>query len=142
MSIQELPIISKATQDAHIWLKDLSSMLGWDDDRRRAYRLLRALLHVLRDRVPLNEAAQFGAQLPVFFRSVYYEGWSPKTPLSELRRKDDFVWAVTQSFEIGDLDDPEKAVRTAIEFISRQISPGEIDDIKACMPADIKQLWP
>lgn len=141
MTSEELPIVAKTVQDVHLWLKDLSSMLQWDD-RRRAHRLLRAVLHVLRDRLPLNELGHLGAQLPTYFRGVYYEGWSPNAPLSGLRRKSEFVTAVAAHFANESMEDAELATRVALEFLSRQISPGEMEDVKACMPDDIKQLWP
>ena len=48
--------------------------MDWDD-KHRAYRLLRATLHALRDRLTAHEAVQFGAQLPMFIRGFYYDGW-------------------------------------------------------------------
>lgn len=141
MSREELPIVAKTVQDVHLWLRDLSSMLQWDD-RRRAHRLLRAVLQVLRGRLPLNEVSQLGAQLPTYFRGVYYEGWSPSAPLSGWRRKAEFVDAVAEYFANDPMKEPEQATRIALEFLSRQISVGEMNDVKACMPDEIKQLWP
>ena len=36
-----------------------------------AYRVLRAVLHALRDRVTVDVAAKFAAQLPTLLRGVY-----------------------------------------------------------------------
>ncbi|MFI8891646.1 DUF2267 domain-containing protein [Streptomyces paradoxus] len=35
------------------------------------------MLHPLRDRLPVETAVQFGAQLPTLVRGVYYDGWRP-----------------------------------------------------------------
>jgi len=45
-------------------------------------------LHATRDRLPVEEVAQLGAQLPMLLRGSYYEGWVPaRAPLKERRRE-------------------------------------------------------
>ena len=62
--MSEPSIIDRSVEKAHIWLNDLAEQLG-TDDHRQAYRVLRAYLHALRDRLPVDEAAQ----LALSFRS-------------------------------------------------------------------------
>jgi hypothetical protein len=57
------------------WLKEIEEALG--PDRHRAYQALRAVLHCLRDRLTLSEAAQLADQLPMLVRGIYYEAWHP-----------------------------------------------------------------
>src|SRR5271165_2158597 len=40
-----------------------------------AYRALRSVLYVLRDRLTPEQAVHLGAQLPILVRGTYYEGW-------------------------------------------------------------------
>jgi len=52
-------------------------------DKRYAYRALRAVMHAIRDRLTVDETAQLAAQLPELIRGIYYEGWDPsRTPAS------------------------------------------------------------
>ena len=44
-------------------------------DRRSAYRALRSVLHVLRDRLTPEQAVHLGAQLPLLVRGIFYDGW-------------------------------------------------------------------
>jgi len=44
------------------------------EDRHHADVALSAVLHALRDRLTVSEAAQLGAQLPMLVRGFYYEG--------------------------------------------------------------------
>jgi hypothetical protein len=39
--------------------------------------VLGGMLHVLRDRLTIQEAVQPGAQLPMLIRGLYWEGWDP-----------------------------------------------------------------
>lgn len=77
MSAKEMEIFGNTLQKTHLWLDDLMAELGWQD-RHKAYLALRAVLHTLRDRLTVEEAAHLGAQLPMLIRGFYYEGWDPK----------------------------------------------------------------
>jgi uncharacterized protein (DUF2267 family) len=59
-------------QETNVWLKKLTEdhHLG-----HHAYIALRAVLHVLRDRLTPEQAVHLGAQLPILVRGIYYEGW-------------------------------------------------------------------
>ena len=62
-------------------------------DKADAYKALRAVLQTLRDRLPMQEAVHFGAQLPMLLRGLYYEGWKPaQTPIKMSR--EEFLQAV------------------------------------------------
>ncbi|MFF7206569.1 DUF2267 domain-containing protein [Streptomyces sp. NPDC008141] len=59
-------------------LKDIEQANGWPEERRKqSYAALRAVLHGLRDRLPVDGAAHCGAHLPILIRGVYYDGWKP-----------------------------------------------------------------
>jgi hypothetical protein len=62
--------IDRSVEKAHIWLNELADELG-DDDWQAAYRVLRAYLHTLRDRLTVEEAAHLVLKYEVV--SVKYE---------------------------------------------------------------------
>jgi uncharacterized protein (DUF2267 family) len=45
---------------------------GSKDQRTLSYHALRAALHALRYRLPVDESAQLAAQLPMLIRGIYY----------------------------------------------------------------------
>ena len=73
MSATGLEVFDKTVQTTNTWLKEIMEFTG--PDRRRAYRVLAAVLHALRDRLTVDEVAQLGAQLPILVRGLYYDQW-------------------------------------------------------------------
>src|ERR1700719_1588627 len=73
MSATGLEVFDKTVQTTNAWLKEIMEANGLD--RRRAYRVLAAVLHALRDRLTVDEVAQLGAQLPILVRGLYYDQW-------------------------------------------------------------------
>jgi len=110
-------------------------------DRHEAYLVLRATLHALRDRLTIEEAAQFGAQLPMLIRGFYYEGWDPTgKPLKE-RHKEEFLARIKQELRTQGTD-PEQVARAVFQVLANRISEGEIQDVEHVLPGKIRDLWP
>ena len=76
MTAMGLEGLEHMVQVTHTWINDLDDRLGWNN-KPRSYRLLKAVLHALRDWLQLNEAADLAAQLPTLLRGAYYEQWRP-----------------------------------------------------------------
>jgi uncharacterized protein (DUF2267 family) len=68
--------LDHAMHVAHIWVNDVAKEFD-TDDREFAYGVLRAWLHTLRDRLTVEAAAHFAAQLPDLIRGIFYAGWDP-----------------------------------------------------------------
>lgn len=73
MSVTGLDVFDSTLQKTNEWLQQIMQQLG-TDSRQEAYIGLRATLHTLRDRLPLEVVAHLGAQLPMLVRGIYYEG--------------------------------------------------------------------
>ena len=68
------------------WLRDIRMGLS-EENQSRAFRILRAVLHALRDHLAVHQVASLGAQLPLLFRGIWYEGWDPSGKPLRQRRK-------------------------------------------------------
>ena len=90
MSATGLDVFATTVQKTNSWLNDLMQIAGFQD-RHKAYLALRAALHALRDRLTVEEVAQFGAQLPMLIRGFYYEGWDPTGKPPKVRDKEQFL---------------------------------------------------
>lgn len=136
-----LEVFESTLQKTHLWLKEIMEDLK-THDRHRAYLVLRATLHALRDRLGVEEAAKLGAQLPMLVRGFYYEGWVPaKTPVKE-HTADQFLVHVTEAFLFDVNAHSEDIAQAVFRVISQHVTAGEIDKVKHVLPAGIRELWP
>ena len=130
----------KTVQKTQLWIDDLARELGWED-RHRVYRVLRVTLHLLRDRLPLNEAVQLGAQLPMLVRGLYYEGWRPSSMPDKSLDRREFLLAVEDALADEPDVDATQISRAAFRVLEKHISRGESQDIAGVLPKGLRELW-
>jgi uncharacterized protein (DUF2267 family) len=128
-------------QTTNIWLNDILERLGWRD-QHRAYFALRAVLHALRDHLPVDQAAALAAQLPMLVRGFYYEGWHPHGKPVKERHKEDFLAHIAMAFrDDSDVVDPEWVTQAVFHVLSKHVSSGEIESVKRSLPTELRSLW-
>lgn len=140
MSATGLSVFDSTIAKTNIWLHEIMDGLGWRE-RQRAYHALRAVLHALRDRLTIPEAADLGAQLPLLVRGLYYEGWHPSGKPVKERKKEEFVAHIAQAFRGDPTVDPEEVTRAVFRVLARHVTAGEIDEVKQMLPAELRELW-
>jgi uncharacterized protein (DUF2267 family) len=140
MSQTGLSAFDSTLQTTNTWINEVTERLNWVD-RQRAYHGLRAVLHALRDRLPVDQAAALGAQLPMLVRGFYYEGWHPGGKPVKERRKEEFLAHVGGEFHHDPVVDIEELTRVVFQVLARHVTPGEIERVKNHLPADIRSLW-
>jgi uncharacterized protein (DUF2267 family) len=123
-------------------LHEIEEAYGWPKERRnQSYAALRAVLHALRDRLSVEEAAQLGAQLPMLVRGIYYAGWDPSKVPMKLNREE-FLRRIRDEFPYEIEGDIEQLERTVLQALRRYITDGEWNDIKAVMPKELATVLP
>lgn len=137
--MSEPSIIDRSAEKAHVWVNDLAEELG-SDDQRRAYRVLRAYLHALRDRLPVNESAQLAAQLPELIRGTYYEGWKPSSTPVRYRNLADFLDRIAADAGLDGETSASYAASAASAVLRRHVSAGEIEDVRAVLPEELRPI--
>ncbi len=139
-SMTGLDVFDTTVHKTNVWLKDIMEAIG-TENRHQAYLALRAVLHTLRDRLTVEEAAQLGAQLPMLIRGLYYETWKPSDkPLKE-RTKEEFLYHISDYFQKEPIADSEHIARSVFKVMAKRVSEGEIEDVKALMPKHLHELW-
>jgi uncharacterized protein (DUF2267 family) len=141
MSQTGLAAFDSTLQTTNVWLNDILARLRWQD-RHRAYQGLRAVLHALRDRLPVDQAAALAAQLPMLVRGFFYDGWHPHgKPLKE-RHQEEFLAHVAAAFRDEPGIDPGQVARAVFHVLVKHVTAGEVENVKQCLPAEVRSLWP
>lgn len=137
--MSDVDLIDRTIEKTNIWLNELAAELG-TDSRKDAYHVLRAYLHAVRDRLSVNEAAQLGAQLPELIRGIYYEGWVPaKTPMT-FRTVEEFLARIADEALLPGETEASYACSAATRVLRRHVSAGEIDDVVAVFPEELRPV--
>ncbi|MET8265637.1 DUF2267 domain-containing protein [Micromonospora arida] len=123
-------------------LKDIENAYGWPKERRnQSYAALRTVLHLLRDRLPVDESVEFAQQLPVLVRGIYFDGWVPSDVPIKLNR-DDFLYEVRQGFPYDAEGGAERVTQVVLDTLRRHVTQGEWQDVKDTMPKDLATMMP
>ena len=139
MSQQGLETIESTTQKTHEWIAQVAEALHME--KRDAYKALRAVLQTVRDRLPLEVAVHFGAQLPMLIRGMYYEGWEPsKVPIKMTLRE--LLDAVQQKIVADRTVDPVETTQAILSVVASYVGMGEIEKAKHTFPRDMQNLFP
>jgi uncharacterized protein (DUF2267 family) len=140
MSLTGLEVFDETLHKTNAWLKEIEQVLG--PDRRRAYQALRAVRHCLRDRLPIDEAAQLGDQLPMLIRGIYYEAWHPAGKPERIRSREEFLARIDAHLAKAGTIDSKDAARAVFQSLETHVSAGEIRDVMQALPEQIRALWP
>ena len=125
----------------------LATRLGDPDNRDRAGRVLRCVLHALRERLTVEESFQLLAQLPMVIKALYIEGWQPgrhhhkiKT-LHELSEEVMRLDGMSAWRDFSGVPDAIEGIEAVIKTIADYVTAGELHDIIAVLPEDMKESF-
>ena len=141
MTAHDVSALDKTLAKTHAWIADLDTALGWHD-RQRSYAALRGVLHAIRDRLPPQEAVDLAAQMPMLVRGVFFEGWRLAGKPRRYRHKREFLAQVAAEAPWLADEDLEQVVTAVFELLSSELGGGETDQVRASLPAELRELWP
>lgn len=136
----------KYVRDGEQFLKEVASALGGSADTGKAYRIARAVLHAFRNRLSPSESLQLISQLPMLVKAIYVDGWRISEETKNLRTLGDFIEAVREEGGRATLSDfvtdreVENAIHAVFKVLKTRVSAGEIRDIVATLPEELKPL--
>jgi uncharacterized protein (DUF2267 family) len=126
------------------FLHHLATRLGNEENRERAGRILRCVLHVLRDRLSVEESLQLIAQLPLVIKGFYVEGWSPARKHARIKTIQEFAEEVMRADgtstwrDFSGVSDATEGIEAVIKTIADYVSAGELHHVIAILPEAMK----
>ena len=136
-----LPVFDTTVQESNHWLKIVESRLP-PCDRRQAYGALRAVLHSLRDRLPLEGVLGLSAELPMLLRGVLFEGWRPQQGATDMHDMDAFAETVKAQLPPQFPRQPNEAVEAVFAALGDRLDPGQTRKLVTYLPLPLRAAWP
>lgn len=133
--------LDSSLQETNLIINGLAEELGWTDRKKQAYSLMRTVLHAFRDRLSVDEAANFGAQLPLVVRGVYYDGWKPESAPQKMNRQE-LIDRVDQQFQYDTELPTEDLIEAAMRHVALRLDPLMMDNLAKNLPEDVATLLP
>lgn len=136
------PILENNIHQTMDWIYAIEEACHWDDDnQKKAFIALRAVLHQLRDLLGLEQAAHLSAQLPLVIRGIFFENWNPSPGATPKIEKADFLGSISKGlYPYRDMD-VEKTTKGVLHVLGGKLPPGEFEKIIKEIPKDIKDLY-
>jgi len=114
--------------------------VGRPEDQRYSLRVVRAVLHALRDRLPVDDAAHLASQLPELLRGVFYEGWRPSTTPHSYHDLTGFLDRVAVEAGLAGDTEAAYAAEAVATVMRRHVTPGELAKVQAVLPRPVAAL--
>ena len=122
----------------------LASDLGVPRDQ--AARILRAVLHALRNRITLDENFDLLSQLPMVLKAVYVDGWKPAKTVNQSSHLKDFLEEIRYAdaqlaaYDFGNDAKAKSMVLGVFRVLAQFVSAGELNVVVAGLPLEIKNF--
>lgn len=141
MSNTGLKAFDRTLETTHQFINDVSVAINVAD-KHITFIGIKAVLHALRDRIPLEEAVQLGSQFPALLAGFYYQGWKPAATPTKERSVTAFVAKVRENLPQGDYPtEIEYLIRGVFKTLTQWVSEGEIEEVIKMLPQDVQSLW-
>ncbi len=139
MPITGFEVFDESIQKTNILLKAIETELDWTHHRNWSYAALRSVLHVLRDRLAIQEAVKLAAQLPLLVKGIYYEGWEPSTVPQKID-KEEFIEGVRRQLPSSIDRDIREVISAVLRALRKYVSKGELEDVFSELPKDLSAM--
>jgi uncharacterized protein (DUF2267 family) len=136
--LDDVDVIDITVQKTYRWIEEISEELG-GIGRREAYRVMRAFLQTVRDRLTVDQAAELATQLPMLVRGIYYEGWVPSRAPIKMKAEELAEVFIERAILPPDREALNE-LKVAARVMRRHLSAGETADLLANLPPDIRQM--
>lgn len=137
--------INKFAQEGFTFVNELSNELGHPGENEATARLLRSVLHVMRDRITMSENLDVIAQLPMFLKAVYVEQWKYREKPLKFESMEEFCNQVKEhqsrmgEREFNWNEPTDVLVLRTFRALRKYLTQGAAGHILDQMPKEIKE---
>lgn len=137
--------INKFAQEGFTFVHELSNQLGHPGEDEATSRLLRAVLHTLRDRITMSESLDVLAQLPMFLKAVYVEQWKYREKPLKYESMEEFCAHVKEEqSRMGERDfqwneSTEELIRRTFAALGKYLTQRQARHVMDQLPKEIKE---
>ncbi|SFG43291.1 DUF2267 domain-containing protein [Pontibacter chinhatensis] len=132
-------------KDAMNLLTKVAEELG-TEDMNQAGRVFRAVLQAIRDRLPVNDAVHFAAQLPILWKGYYFDQYDPAKVPVKIRDNQEWIdfirsknaFAANNDF-LSDSDVME-CFQDVFKALRHCVSPEELQKVRQAMHEEAQEL--
>jgi uncharacterized protein (DUF2267 family) len=138
----------KFAAEGNEFINQLSRNLGHEEEKGRVGILLRSVLHELRNCLTMAQSLNFISQLPMFLKAIYVEQWKFSKKPHRIKTLNDFAKRVEEEqWRLGEREfewnQPTiDLVKTVLNTLHVYVSHGQIEDMLAELPEELKVLFP
>src|ERR671919_3226865 len=105
-----------------------------------SYAMLRTVLHALRDRFTVQEAADLSAQFPLLVQGISYDGWNLSSVPKKIL-KDEFLEEIRKNFIFSIDRSINEVVIVVLSVLRKHVSEGELEDVLSVLPKDLSTMF-
>ncbi|CAN5468787.1 hypothetical protein BH23BAC1_BH23BAC1_23280 [soil metagenome] len=127
-------------------MNELAQNLGPPEDQDTTARILKAVMHSIRDRIAIGENLDFLSQLPMFLKGIYVEQWKYYDQVERIDSLEGFKNKVKREQEKYverefDWDiSTEDIIKTVFNSLEQYVTAGQIEHLRNMLPQELKQL--
>ncbi|MGB3851979.1 MAG: DUF2267 domain-containing protein [Tunicatimonas sp.] len=137
-------VFDKHAQEGNTLIAQLDREIG-DDDPKKAERILKVVLHTLRDRLTIQESFQLMAQFPLFLRGLYASEWKYRSEPLRIRQVEEFIGHASLHDRSAEKDfvNTERAtflIKKVFQVVGQYVSDGQWQDVLDNLPKPLHPL--
>jgi len=106
----------------------------------RAYAVVRAVLHVFRDHLIVDDALKFAEILPAVLRAIFVENWHPSEEPPPFPDRSQLILEVKANRRDHNLAS-ESSISDVAMALRRNVNETDLDRVLAMLPDGAAQYW-
>lgn len=131
--------------EATRFIREVADELENGYDENQALRVTRTVFHTLREMLTPEESTHLIAQLPMYMKALYVDGWKIRKE-KKIRSTADFFACLRKNsdrpqIDFGNDEEAMQRVQNVLTVLTRHVSTGEIMDIMDQFPSELAGIW-